>query len=287
MAFNVRAGSPDMLGPVHVFPGDEHTVPETYRRVIFSGYISTVATVLGGAQGYGLTIDPVTFERWKRIGAAAGLLDTFLDESADPDQASALYDQGLSLAFDDRSDPRPPDWVDGRLEPAVRLLRNSVRSLPAHLIEALLDSSKFIGRAVLGKARCTHVRDYVRLLKLEAFHSSRLIHGSASDDVREQAGFSEFQRWCTNSLQLATLLDSTWDLWADNRSGQTGVPASMLNSARIAIHGYRPYRALTRPRRNRRATLSAIVSRCRFSLLPTTIAMRHHTPRVGSPAAGR
>jgi len=277
MSFDLRAGSEDIRSPVHIFPGDEHFSTETYRRAVFSGYISSIATIVGAAEGYGLVVDTDTFERWKRIGATAGLLDAFLDESLDLRQANSLYDHGLSLAFDGGYDLlHAPDWADIRLEPAVKLLRNSASPLSSETISTLVESSRFIGAATLKKALCVDVREYVSLLRQEAFHSSRLIHGSVSDDMRAQAGLDTFALWCTRAIELGALADSTWDLWVDNRRGRTSVKATLLNSAKIALHAYRPARALSRPRPNRRATLKALFARSRFSLWPTTIAMRRY-----------
>jgi hypothetical protein len=282
VAFDLRAGSKDILSSVHRFPGDEHIRPETYRHVIFGGYVSSIATIFGAARGYGLVVGADTFERWKRIGATAGLVDAFLDDSPDPDQARLLYDQGLRLALDADEDPQAPDWADARLEPAVKLLRNSIATLSAETIGALVESARFVSDAVRQKAHCTEVREYVGILKQEAFHSSRLIHGSVADDVRQQTGFAAFTRWCTKAIELGALVDSTWDLWADNKHGRTRVKATLWNSARIAIHAYRPARALSRPWPNRIATLRALFARVRFSLLPTFMAMRRHKAHMST-----
>lgn len=265
-----------------MFPGDEQIHPETYRRVIFSGYVSSIATIFGAARGYRLVVGAETLERWKRIGAAAGLVDSFLDDSPDPDQARSLYERGLRLALDPGADPQAPAWADARLEPAVKLLRNSIATLSAERIESLVESSRFVSDAGRHKAQCVEVREYVEVLRQEAFHSSRLIHGSVADDVRQQAGFAAFARWCTTAIELGALVDSTWDLWADNRHGRTRVKATLWNSARIAVHAYRPARALSRPWPNRIATLRALFARARFSPLPTFIAMRRHKAHLST-----
>ena len=81
MSFDVRAGSSDMLTPVRSYRGDESIDAAAYQGAIFNGYISCVPFLYGAARGYGLDIDADTFERWKRVTAAAGIIDDFLDVS--------------------------------------------------------------------------------------------------------------------------------------------------------------------------------------------------------------
>lgn len=274
MSFNLRASSSDFLTPVYTFPGDAID-PETYRHTIFNGYVSSVATIYGGARGYNLDIDAETFERWKRIGAASGLLDDYLDSSPDTESATRAYTEGLCSIFGVASDDfHAPEWANKSLEPAVRLMSNSVAVMPTESIHSLVNAARFIGDAVLAKSHCTDVDDYIEILKQEAYQSSLLIHGSVSDYVRDQPNFPRFARWCTHAIQLGTLVDCTWDLRTDKKHGITGVAATVPNSIRIARNIRPPISGMVNRPADRHATLRGLYARSRFSLLPTLLIMR-------------
>lgn len=267
MKFELRAGSPDFLRPSYIFPGDEDIDQETYRRCITSGYVSSACTLVGAAEGFGLNMDSETFERAKRIGSTAGLLDDFLDDSPDRETSHALYTEGLTRVFmpvDDRKDTPIPEWVDERLLPAVKLLANSVVVLPIERVDALVDSARSIGNAMIAKAECNDLQEYIELLRGEALATSALIYESVSESVRTQEGFEEFTVWCRNAMEFGTLADSSRDLRRDNRAGLTKVGASVMNSMRIAFQIRRPARSLLHPQSNLAATCRSLIARSKF-----------------------
>ncbi len=274
MKYDIRALSTDMLSPVHGFPGDEIIDQATYRRTIFSGYVSSAATLYGVARGYGLQPDGETFERWKRIGAAAGLLDDFLDESPDIQVAGSLYERGLASVLDYSESMAMPAWTDRRLGPAVQLLRNSVEDWPISKRSGLIHAAREIGRTTLAKARVADVAEYIELLKSEAHYSGLLIHGSVSEAVEEQPAFDDFRRWCDNALEFGTLADHTRDLWSDRKHGRTRVEPTIRAALRIALQTRQPARTLIRPSKNRQATIAGMVARIRYAPLPTTLVLK-------------
>ncbi len=273
-SFNVHASSNDMRLPVHTFPGDENISLETYRQAIFCGYLSTVSTLYGVAEGYGLRVDGETFERWKRIGAAAGLLDDFLDESPDIRAASMMYREAIDRAFSGLDDMEPPEWADHRLQSSTALLRNSVSVLPQGKLQALLGSARAIGAVAHDKVTCTDLAIYTNLLKKEAYHSGLLVWEAASLEVAAQPRFAQFSEWCNNAIEFGTLADSARDLWADRKAGRTSVEATLLSSAKIALEARRPGRTLATGSANRRATRRGMRARIKFSCLPTNLTMK-------------
>lgn len=278
MSFDLRARSVDMLSPVHVFPGDETIDSELYTTVIFSGYLSSVSTLTGGAIGHNLNVDTETFERWKRVCGAAGLLDDFLDESNDYQSAGSLYLRVLGGAFDSNTTIQVPRQTDERLAPAVQLLFNSVSVLPEIRKRRLVDSALSIGHAALKKSGCDDIEDYISILKAEAFHTSLLITETASEKVKEQTNYGAFTGWCTNALEAATLLDAARDLWADKMHGRVRVEPTIFRSLIIAKRACHAARKLYKPLVNRQATISGLAARSRFSILPTKLAMRRYIP---------
>ena len=263
-----------MLTPVHDFPGDDIS-PEMYRHIVYNGYISSAATILGGAESYGLTIDTETFERWKRLGAAAGLVDDFLDDSPDMQHASVDYDEGLANAFEENDESlHAPAYADELLEPAVRLLRNSVLVMPRERIEPLIECASIIGSIVIKKTQCSDVDDYAEILKKEASYSSRLIHGTVSENVRSQANFPRFADWCDTAIELGTLVDCTLDLWSDYKQGRTAVRPTPLNGAKLLYRSYPAFKRMIGKRPELLAAYSAIRARTRFSKLPTVLLMK-------------
>ncbi len=280
MIYDLRATSSDLLYPVHTFPGDEQISAEQYRQTIFSGYLSSVTTLYGVARGYGLQIDSETFERWKRIGAAAGLIDDFLDESADLYQASNSYDDGLVMALEKPGEAKPPEKADPRLGTVIALLQNSIQPVPTFRKESLTSAARNIGRVSVIKAECDDVSEYIQILRREAEDSSVLIKDSASYNVRAQPGFGAFAVWCSNALEFGTLADHARDLWADYRAGRTKVSPTVLQSIRIAMETRDPARNMMKSPEDRRATVAGWQARARFSLLPTNIAMKRAARRL-------
>lgn len=264
MEFTLKAHSGDFIYSVFNFPGDEAIDSKLYRKCTKTGYASSVSTITGGAMGFGLDIDTETFERWKRLFSVAGLLDDFLDEYPDREQTSLLYDEGLSTAFSSIEEIHPPNWANPLLVPAIKLLSNSVAVLPQNQIDYLFESARCIGNIVRKKIDCRDIYDYVEILQLEAKHTSNLIHGSVSENVYHQTNFSEFSMWVDNAMELGTLANSAKDIWSDKRDGIINIDATILNSAKIALNLRRPYRRMTHPKTNLKATFSSLLSRKNF-----------------------
>lgn len=273
MTFDVNARSADILAPVHAFPGDESLDPAIYPRTIFSGYMSSAVTVYGAALGFGVEVDAETFERWKRLGAAAGLVDDFLDESADIKGSSADFEQGLAKVF---AGDELPDLseVDPRLTLAVQLLRNSVAVLPEQRQERLLEAARHIGRIAVRKVQCDTLETYFSILREEAAESSVLIAESVSEEIKSQPPYDRFRHWCANAIALGTFADSSRDMWQDHAQGRIALRASWLGSAALAGRMLPFAHDMLSPRENRRATLWALRARLRFSKLPTALLVR-------------
>ncbi len=231
-----------------------------------SGYTSSISTVSGAAEGFGLTIDTETFERWKRVGAAAGLLDDLLDESSDPIAARKMYEYGLDNTSTLFEVSPTPGQVDPRLIPAVTLLANSVVELPNEKLERLRKAARAIGSYAISKAQCTDVHEYIDLLRQEAKQTSVLIHGSASDTVMKQPEFKAFALWADHAMEFGTFADSARDLWTDHKQGRTRVRPTPRNSTRIAAQAVGAARKLVYPVHNLTATRAALKARLRFYL---------------------
>jgi hypothetical protein len=276
MEFDVRARSPDMRQSVYAFPNDERYTPIEYATTMFNGYISSVATITGAAHGLGVSIDPETFERWKRIAVAAGLLDDFLDTPHDTEDAHQFYNASLSVPLAVHDSPQAPGWANAQLEPAVRLLTNSILGLEQAAQTRLIQAAHAIGDIALHKAQCEDVRMYVDLLKEEALETSRLICLSASPTVQNMPGFDGLAEWCRTAMRLGTFADHTWDLWSDHAAKRTAVAVTMSNSLHIARNTLQPAWYMLMQADNRRATLRALSARLRYSPLPTQIALRLH-----------
>jgi hypothetical protein len=271
MRFNVAMNSADIQAPVHIFPGDTFENLRNYPEIIMNGYITSVATLYGAAEALDVHFDTETFERAKRIGAAAGLLDDFLDESPDLGQAVALYNEGLDLALHTPDKAVLPDGINVYLEPSLRLLLNSAETLDAERETALICAAKAIGAIALQKSKTSDVDQYITLLDEEALHTGVLLHGIVSEQVRSQSNFGKLQEWGDNAIKLAVFADSSWDLWADHRRGRTAVPATVANSLQIAGNAIKPLWGLHNSCIARRATRASLYARLRFSLQPTVL----------------
>ena len=264
MKFDLQMQSRDFTQPVYDFPGDQTIDDHTYRSCVTSGYISSVSTLHGAAESFNLDVDPETFERWKRIGSAAGLLDDFLDESPDIERASRIYDLFLDHAFESVDSAVVPDWADDRLVPAVDLLTNSTVVLPEKQTASLLMAAKSIGQIALSKASCTDLKQYLDILRQEASASGKLVYDSASNRVRAHTDFPAFEQWVDSAMWFGTLGDSARDLRADERAGRVSVRATALNSLRIALRARQPMRAMLSPAANRSATIASLRARRGF-----------------------
>ena len=269
MRFDLRANSPDMITPVHQFPGDEAISPALYRSVIYGGYVTTTATLYGAARAIGLEVDPEAFERWKRIGAAAGLLDDFLDESPDPLLSQQLYDQGLANQIHDSRPVHLPSGGDERLIPAVNMMLASVSNVPELRKERLINAARSIGRIALTKAAAEDLETYTDILKQEAIDSSNLVRYSASGAMLDQPEFDVFADWCDQAIALGTLYDHARDLPVDSKLGRTLVEPSLKNQLRLGAQAAIPFGRLMKTHTSRRASRAAIAARMRYSPLPT------------------
>jgi hypothetical protein len=280
MAFDIRAGAREFHSPVYDFPGDDMVDDETYRRAIFDGYVSSVSTAYGAARGCGLEVDAETFERWKRCGSAAGLLDDFLDESPNLQEANELYQFGLNYVTEHQKDAQAPEWLDSRLASAIVLLRNSVSVLPERQQSALVSSARAIGSIAIKKAQCSDINEYIDCLREEGRYTAVLVSESVSENMRHDDAFPAFMNWCENALEFATLVDSARDLWADKAAGRVDVDATARNSLRIVSKMRRSSKALYRTHIARKASLAGLAARIRFSKLPTNRTMERHRLEV-------
>jgi len=279
MQFDLRTTSPDMIIPVYRFPGDDDIGPETYRSVIYGGYVTTTATLYGAARAIGLSVDGETFERWKRIGATAGLLDDFLDESPDPVKSQQLYDAGLASQNDDRFQITLPEWGDDRLLPAVQMLLASVATLPELRHRQLIDAARSIGRIAIAKASTNDLSTYVELLRREAIDSSNLIRYSVSEHMYRQSNFAAFTDWCDHAITLGTLYDHARDLPEDNKEGRTSVNPSLKNQLALGAQAIQPFKRLLSTYAYRHASRAALATRLRYSVLPTERIFSRGTDR--------
>lgn len=258
-----------MIASVYQFPGDEAIDPDTYRSVIYGGYVTTAATLYGAAEAMGLSVDAETFERWKRIGASAGLLDDFLDESPDPAKSQQLYDQGLADQINGRSSVSLPDRGDDRLVPAINMMLASVSNLPELRRKKLIAAARSIGHISIAKSSTDDLGTYTRLLRKEATDSSELIRYSASEYMYDNPRFGLFADWCDQALLLATLYDHARDLPADFKSGQTLVEPSLVSQLKLGSQATRPFGRLLSSYTTRHASRAALAARIRYSPLPT------------------
>jgi len=278
MRFDLRANSPDMMTSVYPFPGDEAISHDVYHRVIYGGYVTTTATLYGAALAVGVPVDAETFERWKRVGAAAGLLDDFLDESPDPAESQRLYDHGLASQIDGPSYVSLPKWGDERLVPAVNLMITSASSLPESKRLGLISAARSIGRISLQKTSAPNLKAYISLLQQEAADSNYLILNSASEHMYHSPRFSVFSDWCKQAILLGTLYDHARDLRTDHRLGRTSVEPSLRNQLKLGIHALRPFGNLMSSHTTRKASRAAIAARIRYSPRPTKQMFKRTTP---------
>jgi hypothetical protein len=277
MQFNVSATSQDLRESVHEFPGDSAISKTDYRTAIFGGYVSSISTLYGVASGSGLDVDTETFERWKRFSAAAGLIDDYLDDAGDIQEANREYSRGIH----DILDPTPGSVIapygQEQLLTAALLLRNSTYGLPEQSKAQLVTIAKSIGDIAVRKSTSESVDEYIELLTQEALLTSQLVINTASEYVQAQGHFRPFTKWCDNALIFATLGDSARDLWSDAREGRTAVQPNTGNALRIMRRLVRPLRILYHGPEMRKASLYGVRERARFSLLPTNLAMHVHS----------
>jgi hypothetical protein len=275
MSFDVSATSPDMRESVHSFAGDEAITTEAYQSAIFAGYVSTVSTLYGVARGCNLPIDTATFERWKRFGAAAGLVDDYLDESGDIASANMMYYQGLHDIMQPTPEIEAPENHENLLTAAL-LLKHGVDELPETTKYRLLFLARTIGNIAVQKSSTSSIHEYIELLETEASLTSQLVTNTLSQQIHDHPGYSVFETWCNNALAFATLADSVRDLWSDAREGRTAVQPSLGNAFRIIVRLGSPLRKLYRPAAIRSASVHGVIERGKFSRLPTKWAMKKY-----------
>lgn len=269
MEFNLRARSFDVLMPVHHFAGDEAITLETYEQCMTGGYMSTLSFILGGAQTLGLEIDAETLERWKRICSTAYLIDDFVDNAPDTAAACDIYEASMGRALEltntDILDvSNLPPGADEKLLPAIVLMKNSIATFTDERMMTLKDSAMDITAIARLKINCDTVPAYVSLLAKEAHSTSNLITESASDAVRSQTPYLEFQLWFRRLMQMAILGDSVIDLRDDSKQHVTEVIPTVRNMAKIALHAFAAARTIVHDSPQRRATIGSLLERSKF-----------------------
>lgn len=249
----------DGCQPLMTFTGDEAVTPEQYKGVMDSdyNYLHLVRSIAFAAEGYGLELDHETLERWKRVGAAASYLDTFLDESPDRQEAARLFDQGIRHVLEGAEKPEAPDWAEPQLETSVDLMNNSVAVLPEDRQETLLVAAGLIAEISVAKSRCTDPSEYLDVLSLEGQLSGVLTSESVSDDVYKQPQFDDFALWAMCLGEAGTLADSALDLKRDYEKGLTKVRPTLRNRAKIAVPGLKRAGFALHTRQSFQATLMA------------------------------
>lgn len=276
MTFNLKANSPDIHLPVAVFPGDEEISSIDYSNAIFSGYITSVATLTGAAEASGLRVDRETFERWKRLGAATGRIDDYVDDPSSRELASKRYFEVLDQTINEGTfdETKLDPHVDYETKVAIRLLHNSVTEY-GDILAALAMAARKIGKAGIAKTLLKDVDEYIAVVGEEGKATADFCTASASAEVQEQPGFEKFARWCHAGLHAATLLDHARDLREDARDGLTLVKPTTRNALLIARAALRPLGEIV-SWEQLPATTSAFTARMvRFSPLPThTILQR-------------
>ena len=272
--FQLKARSHDTLHSLYDFAGDEVVSQATYSRVMTDGYMSTLSFVKGAAEGIGLGLDSETLERWKRVTNAAYYIDDFVDTAENLQEACELYRQGMDLAFGHTSSQLAeldelPVAMDDRLMPAVILLKNSVSKLPDGQVALLRHAATSINTITIRKAQSEDLAEYASLLKREAYYTSILVTGSASQAVYDQPAFARFSEWCEQTLTLGTLGDHAIDLHDDSRRHLTAVRPTVSAVGRLALGVVSPGWRMVTSRSLRRATLASLWERSQF----------HHTER--------
>lgn len=235
----LRARSESYSRPQFSFPGDENISALDYAEAIDSGYISSVSTIVGAAEGFGLKVDDETFERWKRTASAVGLVDSLLDNPRYNDDIFDLYPYVIRGLTHDSCSYDLPRYTDVRLKTILLLLGNSLKSLPSSSVEKMVDSTFMIGEIAKEKAKCSDVGRYIEILKREAYLTARIITSTASDYVRTQASFVDFKQWSQDAMELGTLIDSAKDLKDDLAEGRCNVALTAKNSLAIALSAKR------------------------------------------------
>lgn len=266
MEYELKAGSDDLLRPIHYFPGDEHVPVDTYQRCINKSYMSTVATVTGAAEGCGLDIDSETFERWKRVLSAMDFLDDLLDESPDRQLAQGVYRNCLDYLADDTEAATALRWADDEFGSSVYLLKNSIAPLPVARQKSLVNSAARIGQIAPEKVKSADVKKYAELLREEGHLTAGLLTETASDHVYLQDGFSDFKNWITYTTIWANIMCCSRDLKSDIETGNTKVEYGLVNRARIAWYSGRLAVATTGAKPNRRASFSSVRARLKFGI---------------------
>lgn len=269
MKFDIRAGSTDICTSKHLFIGDEQINSVMYKRVIYNGYMSSVSTLYGAARGFGMDLDSQTFERWKRLGATAGIIDDLLDNAPDLCGALSVYEQSLERTATGNLFTEPL-YTSSELVIAAKLLYNSVAILPRETQEALYANARTIGELALQKAGCNTIESYIDLLGEEATRTSELVTLASSLEVREQPQFKRFREWCEQAVLFATLADHTRDFRNDYKHRRTLVRPSLSNVTLLGFEAVQALRRINAQPAYRSATISAIRHRMIFSKRSTT-----------------
>jgi hypothetical protein len=172
------------------------------------------------------------------MAPAAGQLDNFIDHppAGKREQALGLYHQGLDYVRGKGPEPDLPEWADELLEPSIRLMHNTVLSVPTERRERMLDAAERIGEISAHKAACTSMWRYVSLLREESRLSGDLVTEAASDSVYSQQGYPKFARFFRRTMVAGAFLDSGADLPRDNKDELAGVRPTATNRVLVAAN---------------------------------------------------
>ena len=263
MKFEITSEAADIKRSVFGFPGDEAISESDYEGCINAGYASSVATLAGALEGFGVELDKETFERCKRMASVVGLGDDLLDESPSIEIGYEAFNQAIVRAASE-SYFDPPAWGDERLITSLQLFSNSVKILSRDRQENILLAAEGIADLALVKSECTNAHDYSSLLKNEARLTNLLVMEAASTEVRNNSNFQAFLEWAESALEAGTLTNSLLDLREDYIRHLTSVQPSVANRLRIAKKLHEPVGILLSRSDNLRATYKSLATRIKY-----------------------
>lgn len=251
-----------MERPFTVFPNDtDELAGALYQECARESLYTPGFTVgcLAMAEGFGVETDVQTAETWKRTAMAMNILDPFLDDSDDREEANALYQAGLQHVLGEGPQPTLPDWADPLLEPAIQLLDNAVTELPEERKVRLVRCGQRVGEISLEKAAATDVKSYITLLREEGRLTGQLFGESASPAVYDQHTYGSFKVWLQDFMELGTLGDSWNDLADDGEAGLTGVKPSLLSQLRMCGAVAKTFSRIVRHKEARKALVGTVL----------------------------
>ena len=263
MEFEIKSGSTDINKSVFYFPGDESICQQDYEDCIGAGYASSVATLAGALEGFGVDIDRETFERYKRTASVIGLCDDLLDESQSIYMGYEAFNQAISTAANG-GDFELTAWSDNRLITALQLYGNCFTVLSRDKQERILMAAEGIASLAMIKSSCTDADEYSSLLKAEGRLTNVLVAEATSDTVQRDPRFKAFIEWSELALEAGTLTNSLLDLRDDYIRRLTSVEPSIRNRARIANHLHETLGDLIRRPGSISATQKGLITRAKY-----------------------